>query len=293
MRRPPRLAAWLLDRLGYTAQNPALAGDLLEEFRFGRSTAWFWRQTAAVIGAGVVRNARASRWYLLALLAGFAAQAPLVFGLSDLHLPSKVHGVLWVTLLLLAWLLSYLPASLLIERVTKRDSRELQFLLVEPGGWKTRAPLMALAGLEQFVGYLVLYLVFAALLQPSQGDVVVWEVSWLALGLGVATVRVPSARQAAERPAFVEPRPVTYFVDQLSLRVTVSDGRTILLTPETVAEAAFASADEELIAALFGGGSSLETARRAIRLACGRYLLEPPAMSVAELASLAREARGL
>ena len=48
-RKPPTLAAWLLDRLGYTRQNAALAGDLLEEFQAGRSSAWYWRQTWMVI----------------------------------------------------------------------------------------------------------------------------------------------------------------------------------------------------------------------------------------------------
>ena len=39
-RRPPKLATWLLDRLGYTHRNAALAGDLLEEFRSGRFAAF-------------------------------------------------------------------------------------------------------------------------------------------------------------------------------------------------------------------------------------------------------------
>jgi hypothetical protein len=39
-RRPPALADWLLDRSGFARQNPPLAGNLLEEFRSGRSAAW-------------------------------------------------------------------------------------------------------------------------------------------------------------------------------------------------------------------------------------------------------------
>jgi len=55
-RNPPRLASWLLDKLGYLRQN-GLGGDLLEEFHSGRSRAWFWRQTAVVIATGFRLNA--------------------------------------------------------------------------------------------------------------------------------------------------------------------------------------------------------------------------------------------
>ena len=45
--RPPSAAAWLLEHLG--GENEALAGDLLEEFRRGRSAAWYWRQVLVAI----------------------------------------------------------------------------------------------------------------------------------------------------------------------------------------------------------------------------------------------------
>jgi len=55
--RPPRLAAFLMERIA--ACPPALLGDLDEEFRAGRSRAWYWRETLHVIGrsmAGAVRS---------------------------------------------------------------------------------------------------------------------------------------------------------------------------------------------------------------------------------------------
>ena len=57
-RNPPKFAIWLIESLGFLRHNPALYGDLLEEFRRGaRSNGWFWRQTAVVIANGIRRNA--------------------------------------------------------------------------------------------------------------------------------------------------------------------------------------------------------------------------------------------
>jgi len=47
MRRPPRLASLLLERLA--PGHEALQGDLEEEFSCGRSRAWYWRQVMAAI----------------------------------------------------------------------------------------------------------------------------------------------------------------------------------------------------------------------------------------------------
>jgi|KBSMisStandDraft_5_1062788.scaffolds.fasta_scaffold00272_30 hypothetical protein len=42
----PVLAAWLVDRF---CGEPAVAGDLIEEFREGHSSVWFWRQSLIAI----------------------------------------------------------------------------------------------------------------------------------------------------------------------------------------------------------------------------------------------------
>jgi hypothetical protein len=49
MRRtePPPLATWILEHGIPGDRDEALAGDLLEEFRSGRSDGWFWRQVLA------------------------------------------------------------------------------------------------------------------------------------------------------------------------------------------------------------------------------------------------------
>src|SRR5580704_2166596 len=89
-RRPPALANWLLNRFGVARQNPPLAGDLLEEFRSGRSSAWFWRQTLVVILTGLARSARNSRRLLTGAVIGRTAQVGVAFLLWLLHFPPKL-----------------------------------------------------------------------------------------------------------------------------------------------------------------------------------------------------------
>jgi hypothetical protein len=50
---PPRLATRLLTRL---APNEPLDGDLQEEYRAGRSAAWYWRQVLAAIAQSSLRR---------------------------------------------------------------------------------------------------------------------------------------------------------------------------------------------------------------------------------------------
>jgi len=47
--RPPRLADWLLFRLASAPKWPSLIGDLHEQYERGRSSLWYWRQTAKAI----------------------------------------------------------------------------------------------------------------------------------------------------------------------------------------------------------------------------------------------------
>jgi preprotein translocase subunit SecY len=60
-RTPPAAAQWLLRMLG--PANPALAGDLLEEYGQGRSARWYWKQV--LIAIAVAKSKAAA---LLALL---------------------------------------------------------------------------------------------------------------------------------------------------------------------------------------------------------------------------------
>jgi hypothetical protein len=46
-REPPSRATWILEHLAAGEQDEALTGDLIEEFRAGRSSLWYWRQVLA------------------------------------------------------------------------------------------------------------------------------------------------------------------------------------------------------------------------------------------------------
>jgi hypothetical protein len=60
---PPVLAAWLLEHIRFSTTDEALVGDLLEEFRHGRTVAWYWRQAFAALLVGFAREVR-NHWVL-------------------------------------------------------------------------------------------------------------------------------------------------------------------------------------------------------------------------------------
>ena len=46
---PPRFATWMMAHLTPADRDEAVAGDLLEHFRAGRSSGWYWRQVIVAI----------------------------------------------------------------------------------------------------------------------------------------------------------------------------------------------------------------------------------------------------
>src|SRR6266576_1784526 len=62
---PPKLATWLLEQFSDVFKNAPLAGDLTEEFKQGRSSAWYWRQVFWAILIGLLNLFRKS-WGRLA-----------------------------------------------------------------------------------------------------------------------------------------------------------------------------------------------------------------------------------
>ena len=82
---PPTIPTWILEHCTPGGSDSALRGDLLEEFRGGRSVAWYWRQTLAVLALGC---RRAVRVYGAALL--FAALWSMLAP-AWLHLVSELR----------------------------------------------------------------------------------------------------------------------------------------------------------------------------------------------------------
>jgi hypothetical protein len=62
---PPRVATWLAQRLVSGPRGESLLGDLIEQYRQGRSGIWYWRQVLAAIVVGAVHDLAAHK--LLAL----------------------------------------------------------------------------------------------------------------------------------------------------------------------------------------------------------------------------------
>ena len=82
MRKPPAVATALLHRLG--PQDDPLAGDLLEDYRSGRSRLWYWRQVLGAIVLTAVRDTAASPMRTLGAVAtGWTTVLLLVLLLGD------------------------------------------------------------------------------------------------------------------------------------------------------------------------------------------------------------------
>lgn len=101
---PPVVATWLLEHLRSGNGNEPLTGDLMEEYRHGRSGAWYWRQSLVAILVSFCKEVRAHPLFAMkALATGWAIwlfsqslvqplldrlllpwgyQVPLVFGYS-------------------------------------------------------------------------------------------------------------------------------------------------------------------------------------------------------------------
>jgi len=109
-REPPQLATWMLGHLTSGERDEALAGDLLEQFRTGRSDHWYWGQAGAALLVSWSRSLTA-RGPALAFAMVWCIMAPawqaIIDGIEN-HLPFDVIGRFVGPLLLLlfpaAWI---------------------------------------------------------------------------------------------------------------------------------------------------------------------------------------------
>ena len=96
---PPALAAWMLEHLLRADRKDALAGDLMEEFRCGRSAGWYWRQVLAAVALACLGELR-SHWLGVSVAVLWAVPVPvfdvlLVRKLSESALVSQLWSLPW------------------------------------------------------------------------------------------------------------------------------------------------------------------------------------------------------
>ncbi|MGA7340925.1 MAG: hypothetical protein WBE72_15760 [Terracidiphilus sp.] len=121
---PPFVARWILEHRMPGERDQALAGDLLEEFRSGRTALWFWRQVLSAVFLRCWRELLIHRSAMLfAVLWSMLTPAWLV-AVADLEARSKLSERLsgmdwpWSTIvdpgLLLATNLIFIWAGILV-----------------------------------------------------------------------------------------------------------------------------------------------------------------------------------
>lgn len=95
-RQPPRFATWLLSRLGTGCLDAdALAGDLIEQYRAGRSRDWYWRQVVGSIAIGTVREFRLHPWLAArGVVVGWAVVLSVFHFLGD-PIANWIAGYVW------------------------------------------------------------------------------------------------------------------------------------------------------------------------------------------------------
>ena len=65
MKQPPKLATWLLIRLGCSPENDAVLGDLTERYQEGMPVSWYWKQALIAIAVSAVAEIRDHRKVVL------------------------------------------------------------------------------------------------------------------------------------------------------------------------------------------------------------------------------------
>lgn len=149
-REPPPIATWMLDHLTSGEPDEALAGDLLEQFRAGRTEGWYWGQALAAcvvswarslnaaspaIGFSIVWCLMAPAWYAFEQRTGNAISAGPVFNkmwqaLGPLWLPVVIGG--WIVLhagFLWAGLLIYQSAHAMLGKPISHSKLRRAFWL--------------------------------------------------------------------------------------------------------------------------------------------------------------------
>jgi hypothetical protein len=86
---PPTLATWLMTRLASGEKRESLIGDLIEQHRRGRSSAWYWRQTISAISTSFTAEA----WRHKALAIFVVALGAYM---GDIYMFMQASGLRWI-----------------------------------------------------------------------------------------------------------------------------------------------------------------------------------------------------
>jgi hypothetical protein len=86
---PPTLATWLLSRVLVDEKSESLIGDLIEQYRGGRSRVWYWRQTFSALALNAVAATSAHKWLAVTVVA---------LGLCLPYIYMSIHVSVFVTL---------------------------------------------------------------------------------------------------------------------------------------------------------------------------------------------------
>ncbi len=175
-KNPPALAAWMLEHLTPGRGNQALAGDLLEEFRSGRSAAWYWRQVLGAIVLGCAKELRT-------------------------HWPALSFAVLWTVPLPAFWLY-------VVGRLAKTTFVTQEWRLKWPYSTICDLAFHNACGLFYIWSGLALYFLFSSLAMSSLSLRRLARAFWISLcvylaavvGLGVLAAALPVRALLEVRP---------------------------------------------------------------------------------------------
>jgi hypothetical protein len=128
-RCPPKVATWLLQRLGAGRHSESLEGDLIEEYAKGRGRLWYARQVAMAILLARARAFRARPWIAATrVLSRLLIEVAVILGVvSIIDQSRRTHDLrdMWSPAFIstIAVLTAVAAVGLLLSLKARRSSR--------------------------------------------------------------------------------------------------------------------------------------------------------------------------